>query len=106
MEHGLHPQGGVRAALGYKREGWTRRFFVNWRVSLKWQRLKPYAKFAEMIERHWDSIAAYCQPENMVALGFVEGVNNKSCVIQRRSYGLRDEEYLCLKVFTCMLDPI
>jgi hypothetical protein len=26
--------------------------------------------------------------------------------MQRRSYGLRDEEYLRLKVFTCMLDPI
>ena len=90
----------------YKREGWARRFFENWRVSLKWQRLKPYEKFAEMIDRHWDGIAAYCQPENKVALGFVEGVNNKIRVIQRRSYGLRDEEYLRLKVLTCMLDPI
>jgi hypothetical protein len=34
-----------------------------------------------------------------------EGVNNKVRVIQRRSDGLRDEEYLCLKVLTCMLDP-
>ena len=90
----------------YKREGWARRFFENWRGSLKWQRLKPYEKFAEMIDRHWDGIAAYCQPENKVALGFVEGVNNKIRVIQRRSYGLRDEEYLRLKVLTCMLDPI
>jgi transposase len=26
----------------YEREGWARRFFENWRASLKWQRLKPY----------------------------------------------------------------
>jgi transposase len=26
----------------YQREGWARRFFGNWRASLKWQRLKPY----------------------------------------------------------------
>jgi len=45
----------------YEREGWARRFFENWRGSLKWQRLKPYEKFAEMIDRHWDGIAAYCQ---------------------------------------------
>ena len=70
------------------------------------QRLKPYEKFAEMIDRHWAGIAAYSKPENKVALGFVEGVNNKIRVIQRRSYGLRDEEYLRLKVLTCMLDPI
>ncbi len=87
----------------YEREGWARRFFENWRASLKWQRLAPYEKFAQMIDRHWDGIAAYCQPENKVSLGFVEGLNNKIRVIQRRAYGLRDEEYLRLKVLTCML---
>ena len=56
----------------YEREGWARRFFENWRASLKWQRLAPYEKFAEMIDRHWDGIAAYCKPENKVSLGFVE----------------------------------
>lgn len=90
----------------YQTEGWARRFFDNWRDSLKWQRLKPYEKFAKMIENHWDGIAAYCRPENKVALGFVEGVNNKIRVIQRRSYGLRDEEYLRLKILTCILPQI
>src|SRR5262249_12616066 len=87
----------------YGREGWARRFFENWRASLKWQRLGPYERFADMIDRHWDGIAAYCKPENEVSLGFVEGLNNKIRVFQRRAYGLRDEEYLRLKVLTCML---
>ena len=91
---------------GYKREGWARRFFENWRYALKWQRLKPYEEFAKMIDRHWDGIAAFCQLENKVSLGFVEGLNNKIRVIQRRAYGLRDEEYLRLKVLTCMLPAI
>jgi len=90
----------------YNREAWARRFFENWRSSLKWQRLKPYEKFAEMIERHWDGIAAFCKPENKVALGFVEGLNNKIRVSQRRAYGLRDKEYLRLKILTCMLPAI
>jgi transposase len=90
----------------YEREGWARRFFDNWRASLKWQRLKPYERFADMIERHWDGIAAFCRAENKVSLGFVEGLNNKIRVFQRRAYGLRDEEYLRLKVLTCMLDPL
>ena len=81
----------------YEREGWARRFFENWRASLKWQRLEPYEKFAQMIDRHWDGIAAYCKPENKVSLGFVEGLNNKIRVIQRRAYGLRDQEYLRCK---------
>ena len=90
----------------YEREGWARRFFENWRASLKWQRLKPYEKFAEMIDRHWGGIAAYCLPENKVSLGFVEGLNNKIRVIQRRAYGLRNEEYLRLKILTCMLPAL
>jgi transposase len=90
----------------YEREGWARRFFENWRAALKWQRLRPYEKFAEMIDSHWDGIAAYCKPENKVSLGFVEGLNNKIRVIQRRAYGLRDEEYLRLKILTCMLPPL
>lgn len=90
----------------YQREGWARRFFENWRDSLKWQRLKSYEKFADMIERHWDGIAAYCRPENKVELGFVEGLNNKIRVLQRRAYGFRDEEYLRLKILTCMLPKL
>ena len=89
----------------YEREAWARRFFDNWRASLKWQRLEPYERFADLIDRHWDGIAAY-KPENKVSLGFVEGLNNKIRVFQRRAYGLRDEEYLRLKVLTCMLPPL
>ena len=84
----------------YKSEAWARKFFDNWKSRLRWQRLAPYEKFAKMVETHWDGIAAYCKPENKVALGFVEGLNNKIRVIQRRAYGLRDEEYLRLKILT------
>lgn len=87
----------------YNSEAWARRFFDNWKSQLRWQRLDPYEKFADMIDSHWDGIAAYCKPENKVALGFVEGLNNKIRVFQRRAYGLRDEEYLKLKILTCSL---
>lgn len=90
----------------YEKEGWARKFFENWKAALKWQRLAPYEEFARMIENHWDGITAHCQPENKVPLGFVEGLNNKIRVLQRRAYGLRDEEYLRLKVPTCMLPEI
>jgi len=87
----------------YKSEGWARKFFENWKEQLKWQRLKPFEKFAEMIEDHWHGIVSYCQNENRVKLGFVEGVNNKVRVIQRSAYGFRDEEYLKLKILTAFL---
>jgi transposase len=90
----------------YKSEGWARRFFDNWRSSLKWQRLEPFEEFAKMIESPWDGIASYIHREEDVSLGFVEGLNNKIRVIQRRAYGLKDEEYLRLKVLTCTLPAI
>ena len=90
----------------YTSEAWARKFFDNWKAQLRWQRLKPYEKFAKMIDHHWDGIAAYCKPENKVALGFVEGLNNKIRVIQRRAYGLRDEEYLKLKILTTSLPEL
>jgi transposase len=90
----------------YRREAWARKFFDEWRRSLRWQRLRPFEEFAELIERHWDGIAAYCRPENKVALGFVEGLNNKIRVIQLRCYGLRDEDYLHPKILTCTLLPL
>jgi len=90
----------------YKSEVWARRFFDNWKSQLRWQRLKPFEDFAAMIERHWDGISAYCRPENKIALGFVEGLNNKIRVFQRRAYGLRDEDYLRLKILTCSLPEL
>ena len=90
----------------YRTERWARRFFDNWKAALKWQRLKPYRKFAEMIERHWEGIVTHLVTEEKVSLGFVEGLNNKIRVIQRRAYGLRDEEYLKLKILTCMFKPL
>jgi transposase len=90
----------------YKQPQWARRFFDNWRNSLKWQRLGPFQKFAAMIDAHWDGIEAYCQVENKVALGFVEGLNNKIRAIQRRAYGYSDEEYFRLKILTCMLPKL
>jgi transposase len=90
----------------YKSPGWARRFFERWWDALRWQRLEPFQRFAWMVEDHWDGIEAYCHEENKVALGFVEGLNNKIRAIQRRAYGFRDEEYFRLKILTCMLPKL
>jgi hypothetical protein len=84
----------------------ARRFFDHWKDSLQGQDLAPFEKFAAMVERNWDGITAYGRAEEKVSLGFVEGLNTKIRVIQRRTYGLRDEEYLRLKILTCMLSEI
>jgi transposase len=90
----------------YEKEGWARRFFENGRAALKGHRLKPSENLADLSKRHWEGSAAYCPPENKGALGFVEGLNNKIRVLQRRAYGLRDEEALRLKILPCTLPEI
>jgi transposase len=82
------------------------RFFCQWRNALRWQRLEPFEHFARLVAVHWDGIEAYCHEENKVPLGFVEGCNNKIRTIQRRAYGFRDQEYLRLKILTCMLPKL
>lgn len=89
-----------------EREGLARRFFENWFAVLKRQGLKPYRKIADMIDRHWDGIVVYRKSGSNIALGFVEGMNNKIRVQKRLGDGLCDEEDRCLNVLTCLLDPI
>ena len=91
----------------YRTEAGARRFFDNWRDSLKWQRLAPFEKFVALVDKHWDGIASFCRPENKgVPLGYVEGFNNKIRALQRRAYGYTDEEYLRLKILTSGLKAI
>lgn len=87
----------------YNNPTWARKFFESWKSQLRWQRLKPFEKFAKMIEHHWDGIVSYCRPDHKVSLGFMEGLNNKIRVIQRRAYGIKDQEYLMLKVITSFI---
>ena len=88
----------------YQNPVWARKFFENWKSQLRWSRLEPYRKFAKLVERHWEGIVSYCRPDHKVSLGFMEGLNNKIRVIQRRSYGIRDMEYLKLKVITSFIE--
>jgi len=71
---------------------------------------KPYERFAE-IDRATPGPAiglAYCpSPGNKVLARLRRRTQQtRSGVCQRRAYGLRDEEYLRLKVLTCMLPAL
>lgn len=87
----------------YNNPTWARKFFGNWKKQLRWSRLKPFEDFVALVERHWDGIVSYCRPDHKVSLGFMEGLNNKIRVIQRRAFGIRDMHYLKLKVITSFI---
>lgn len=84
----------------YKSRTWALKFWQAWKNSLKWTRLKPYRRFAKMIDKHLDGILAYC--DHKLPLGFIEATNLKAKNIIRRAYGYRDTEYMKLKIIqTC-----
>jgi transposase len=87
----------------YNNPTWARKFFDSWKSQLRWSRMKPFDDFVGLVERHWDGIISYCKPDHKVSLGFMEGLNNKIRVIQRRAFGIRDMDYLRLKVVTSFL---
>lgn len=87
----------------YSNPTWARKSFDNWKAQFCWQRLSSFEKFANLIEKHWDGIISYCHPDHKVSLGFMEGLNNKIRLIQHRAYGIKDQEYLMLKVITSFI---
>jgi len=80
----------------YKSKTCARRFFDGWVDQLKWSRLKPYHKFARMVEKHFDGILAFC--DKKVSLGYIESTNLKAKNVIRRAYGYRDKDYMRLKI--------
>ena len=91
--------------MGRHREARARRFFDHWRATSSGSALSPTSGSQDdraPLGRHRRLLPTW----NKVALGFVEGLNNKIRVFQRRAYGLRNEEYLRLKVLTCMLPAL
>lgn len=84
----------------FKSKTWALKFWKAWKDSLKWTRLKPYRRFAKMIDEHLDGILSYC--DHKLPLGFIEATNLKAKNIIRRAYGYRDKEYMKLKIIqTC-----
>jgi transposase len=67
----------------------------KWMDQLKWQRLQPLEKFAEMLLKHAEGIANYCL--TTVRFGVVEAVNGNIRMLINRGRGYRNLRYLLLK---------
>jgi transposase len=79
----------------YTYEGAMLRYLQSWIDQLRWQRLKPMEKLAEMLLNHLEGILNYCKTK--VPMGVVEAVNGNIKALLRRGRGYRDLHYLLLK---------
>jgi transposase len=79
----------------YRSAAAMRRYRDQWIRQLRWQRLKPFQKLAELLLRHWEGIENYCHVP--VRFGVVEAINGNLKALLRRGRGYRDLRYLLLK---------
>jgi transposase len=79
----------------YTYQAAAERFFADWLMSLRWQRLPAFKKLANTLVNHIDGILAYCH--HKVPFGVVEAINGNLRALIRRARGYRDHEYLVLK---------
>ena len=82
----------------YKSYKWAMIFWQNWKKALRWQRLKPLQKFAEMMDNHLEGIMNFYLHKDPLKMGYIEGLNNKIKVLLRKHYGFRDKKYQKLKI--------
>ena len=66
----------------YHYEGAMLRYLQSWMDQLRWQRLRPFEKLAQMLRDHLEGILNYCRTK--VPMGVVEAVNGNIKSLLRR----------------------
>lgn len=71
------------------------KYLQSWMSQLRWQRLEPFEKLANMLVKHLEGILNYCRAK--VRFGVVEAVNGNIKMLMRRGRGYKNLRYLLLK---------
>ena len=79
----------------YRYAGAMINYLKNWISQLKWQRLIPFERLANMLVKHLDGILNYCHTK--VRFGVVEAVNGNIRMLINRGRGYTNLRYLLLK---------
>ena len=79
----------------YRYEGAMLNYLQRWMSQLRWQRLRPFEKLADMLLNHLEGILNYCRTK--VPLGMVEAINGNIKSLLRRGRGYKNLRYLLLK---------
>jgi len=79
----------------YRYEGAMLNYLQRWISQLRWQRLRPFEKLADMLLNHLEGILNYCRTK--VPLGMVEAINGNIKSLLRRGRGYKNLRYLLLK---------
>ena len=84
---------------GYKSPAWAGKFLDDWCKRTMRSRIKPMKKVAKMLRSHHDLLLNWFLAKEQVALGAVEGLNNKAKVTTKKAYGFKSFEVVKLALY-------
>jgi len=85
----------LEALWDYQYPGAMLNYLDSWVDQLKWQRLAPFEKLADMLLKHVEGILNYCRTK--VRFGVVEALNGNIRMLINRGRGYKNLRYLLLK---------
>jgi len=83
----------------YNTPGWAGRFLDDWCTRTMRSRIPPMKKIARMLRNHRPLLLNWFRVKDRVALGAVEGFNNKAKLVTKKAYGFRNYEVIKIALY-------
>jgi transposase len=88
----------------YTTPGWAGRFLDEWCQRTMRSRIAPMKKVAKMLRNHRDLLLNWFRVKDRIALGAVEGFNNKAKLTTKKAYGFRSYEVINIALYHTLGD--
>ena len=88
----------------YTTPGWAGRFLDEWCQRTMRSRIAPMKKVAKMLRNHRELLLNWFRVKDRIALGAVEGFNNKAKLTTKKAYGFRSYEVINIALYHTLGD--
>ena len=83
----------------YKSSGWAGKFLDDWCTRTMRSRIDPMKKVARMLRSHRELLLNWFKAKGLIALGAVEGFNNKAKVTTKKAYGFKSFDIIRIALY-------
>jgi transposase len=83
----------------YKSSGWAGKFLDDWCTRTMRSRIDPMKKVARMLRSHRELLLNWFKAKGLIALGAVEGFNNKAKVTTKKAYGYKSFDVIKIALY-------
>lgn len=83
----------------YVSPAWAGKFIDRWTKRVMYSRIDPMKKIAKMVRKHKPLILNWFKAKGAVSTGVVEGMNNRTKVTVKKSYGFRTFKIMQISLY-------